>query len=109
MIKARWTPTADFGLPRREQLVREVQERWCETLGKVRSDSAARRLIEILPGAPVITVQSAAALIGRSVQATNQAIAQLETLGVLTQTTVGKRNRAFEVTELIDAFTALEA
>jgi Fic family protein len=91
-----------------ERQVREVQARWREAVGKVRSDSAVLRLIEALPGAPIVTVQSAAALTGRSVQAANQAIRQLQVAGVLTQTTVGKRNRAFEATELLNAFTALE-
>jgi DNA-binding Lrp family transcriptional regulator len=53
-------------------------------------------------------VESAAALIGRSQQAVNEAIRRLVDGGVLTQTTVGRRNRAFEAPELIDAFTALE-
>ncbi len=91
-----------------EREVRTIQERWREAVGKVRSDSAAVRLIEALPGAPVLTVQAAAALIGRSNQATNEAIRQLQAAGVLQQTTVGRRNRAFEAPALIDAFTALE-
>lgn len=91
-----------------EVRVRAVQDRWRAALGKVRADAAVLRLVDALPGAPVVTVQSAAALIDRSVQATNQAIAQLETSGVLKQTTVGKRNRAFEAVELINEFTALE-
>jgi hypothetical protein len=62
----------------------------------------------VLPGAPVITVQSAAALIGRSDQAVNEAIPRLVNAEILRQTTVGRRNRAFEAPELIDAFTALE-
>jgi len=53
-------------------------------------------------------VQRAAALVGRSVQAVNEAIPRLVEADVLRQTTVGKRNRAFEATELIDSFTALE-
>jgi Fic family protein len=91
-----------------EATVRAIQDRWRGTLGKVRSDSAALRLIDALPGTPVITVQSAAGLIGRSNQATNEAMRQLERAGVLQQTTVGRRNRAFEAPELISAFTDLE-
>jgi Fic family protein len=91
-----------------ERQVHEIQTRWRDAVGKVRSDSAVLRLIEALPGAPLVTVQSAAALIGRSVQATNEAIAHLQRSGVLKQTTIGKRNRGFEATDLIDAFTALE-
>lgn len=91
-----------------ERQVHMVQGRWRDAVGKVRSDSAVLRLIEVLPGAPLVTVQSAAALIGRSVQATNEAIAHLQRSGVLKQTTIGKRNRGFEAADLIDAFTALE-
>jgi Fic family protein len=91
-----------------EQRVREVQQQWRERLGRVRADSAASRLIDALPGAPIVTVQSAAALIGRSHQAVNEAIPRLVEAGVLKQTTVGRRNRAFEASDLIDAFTDLE-
>lgn len=91
-----------------EARVQEIQAGWRAAIGKVRSDSAVLRLITALPGAPLVTVQSAAALIDRSVQATNEAITQLVAAGVLTQTTVGRRNRGFEAADLIDAFTALE-
>ena len=91
-----------------EQRVREVQHAWRERLGRLRADSAAARLIEALPGAPMVTVQSAAALISRSEQAVNEAIARLVEAGILKQTTVGLRNRAFEASGLIDAFTDLE-
>jgi Fic family protein len=91
-----------------ETTVRAIQDRWRAALGKVRSDSAALRLIDVLPGTPVVTVQHAATLIGRSNQATNEAMRQLERAGVLQQTTVGRRNRAFEAPELIAAFTDLE-
>ena len=91
-----------------EARVADVQTGWRERLGRVRADSAARLLIDVLPGAPVVTVQSAAELIGRSEQATNEAIPRLVDAGVIRQTTVGRRNRAFEAHELIDAFTDLE-
>jgi hypothetical protein len=88
--------------------VRELQGAWRRRLGSVRKNSAIELLLGALPGAPMITVQSAAALIGRSRQAVNDAIPRLVQAGVLKQTTVGRRNRAFEATELIDSFTALE-
>jgi hypothetical protein len=93
---------------RYEQRVAELQQQWRGRIGRVRRASASDLLLEALPGAPVLTVQSAASLIGRSGQATNEAVARLVDAGVLTQTTVGRRNRAFEAPELIDAFTALE-
>jgi Fic family protein len=91
-----------------EQQVAEVQAAWREALGKVRANSAVDLLLNALPGAPVITVQSGAALIGRSEQAVNETIPRLVDAGVLTQTTVGRRNRAFEALDLINAFTDLE-
>jgi Fic family protein len=91
-----------------ERRVRELQQRWRDRLGRVRADSAAARLIEALPGAPIVTVQSAAALIDRSEQAVNEAIRRLVEADILQQTTVGRRNRAFEASDLIDAFTDLE-
>ncbi|MEA2279392.1 MAG: hypothetical protein QOC78_4352 [Solirubrobacteraceae bacterium] len=91
-----------------EQRVTEVQAAWRDALGKVRANSAVDVLVEALPGAPVITVQSAAALIGRSEQAVNEAIPRLVEAGVLTQTTIGRRNRAFEAPDLISAFNDLE-
>jgi Fic family protein len=91
-----------------ESRVADVQAQWRERVGRVRADSAAHRLIDALPSAPVVTVQSAAALIDRSEQAVNEAIPRLVEAGVLRQTTVGRRNRAFEATDLIDALTDLE-
>jgi Fic family protein len=91
-----------------ERAVLELQHTWRRRLGKVRQGSASDLLLGALAGAPIVTVQSAAALIGRSTQATNEAVGRLSDAGILSQTTVGRRNRAFEAVELIDAFTALE-
>jgi Fic family protein len=91
-----------------EKRVADVQTTWRHRLGRVRADSAVDRLINALPGAPIITVQSGAALIGRTEQAVNEAVRRLQAAGVLTQSTVGRRNRAFEATALINAFTELE-
>ena len=91
-----------------EASVLELQDSWRARLRRVRAGSALDRLIDALPGAPIVTVQSAAPLIGRSEQAVNEAIPRLVEADILRQTTVGRRNRAFEATELIDAFTDLE-
>lgn len=91
-----------------EANVVELQGSWRARLGRVRAGSALDLLIDALPGAPVVTVQSASSLIGRSAQAVNEAIPRLVEAGILRQTTVGRRNRAFEAAELIDAFTDLE-
>ena len=69
-----------------------------------RQTSCSRALI----GAPVLTVNSAAALIGRSFPQTNAAIQRLVDAGVLAQVNVGRRNRAFEAGDAIRAFMDLE-
>ena len=91
-----------------EEQLRALQKLWRERLGAVRRGSAADLLLGTLPGAPLLTVTTASDLIGRSFQATSQAIDRLVEAGVLKQVTVGRRNRAFEAPELIEAFTALE-
>jgi Fic family protein len=91
-----------------EEGVQGIQETWRSILGKIRRNSAADLLIAALPGAPIITVASAARLIGRSYQATNEGIERLRAAGVLSQVRVGRRNRAFEARDAIDAFTNLE-
>jgi Fic family protein len=91
-----------------EEHVQEIQQRWRSRLGRLRSGSAAELLIEALPGMPVLTAQSAASLINRSEQAVNEALHRLLEARVISQTTVGRRNRAFEAPEVIDAFTDLE-
>ena len=91
-----------------EERVRRLQEFWRERTGPIRRDSAARLLIGALPEAPVLTTATAAELIGRSFQAASQAVNQLIEAGVLKQVTVGRRNRASEASELIEAVTALE-
>ena len=91
-----------------ETRVRELQASWIERVGPTRRDSTVRNLIEALPGMPVLSTASAAKATARSFQATSQAVKRLTDAGVLRQITVGRRNRAFEAPELIDAFTTLE-
>ena len=91
-----------------EERVAGIQDDWRGAVGATRKGSAVGLLIGALPGAPVVSVSSAAGLIGRSFQATNQAMTRLEAAGVVRQVNVGRRNRAFETPAIIDAFTALE-
>lgn len=91
-----------------EQQALAIEAEWRERLGRVRARSSADLLLRVLVGAPVVTVNSAAALIGRSFVHTNEAIKRLAEADILRQVTVGRRNRAFEAPEIIDAFTALE-
>jgi Fic family protein len=85
-----------------------LQEQWRECLGRVRANSATDLLLHRLPCAPVLTVESAATLVGRTFKPANAAIQRLVEAGILQQITIGQRNRAYEAPEIIEAFTALE-
>jgi hypothetical protein len=97
------TDASDF--EKRAQL---LPEEWRARLGPVRANSATDLLLRALPGAPLITVKSAASLIGRTFPPANEAIKRLVDAGILSPVRVGRRNRAFEATGVIEAFTALE-
>ena len=91
-----------------EERVAALQRDWRVRIGLIRKGSAVDLLINAIPGAPVVTVNSAAHLISRTFKATNLAVRELVTANVLRQVKVGRRNRAFEASELVDAFNALE-
>ena len=85
-----------------------LEEQWRECLGRIRANSATDLLLHLLPGAPVLTAESAATLVGRTFKPANAAIQRLIEAGILQQITIGQRNRAYEAPEIIEAFTALE-
>jgi len=91
-----------------EERAAALEEEWRERLGTIRANSGTDRLLRSLPGAPILTVDSAAALIGRTFKPAADAIERLVDAGILRQVTVGRRNRAFEAPEVIAAFTELE-
>lgn len=85
-----------------------IEAGWRERLGRVRANSSIDLLVRMLPGTPIVNVKSTAVLLGRSRPQVNDAIARLVEAGILTQVTVGRRNRAFEARAVIDAFADLE-
>ena len=91
-----------------EGVVREIRARWRERVGSIRRRSTTDLLLDALPGTPVVTVGGAARLLGRSFRAANLAIEELVAADVLRQVSIGKRNRAFEAIEIIDAFSRFE-
>ncbi|MCC7103992.1 MAG: Fic family protein [Chloroflexi bacterium] len=90
------------------QRVDDLAAEWRTRAQPVRASSAVDLLIHALPSAPVVTVQTAANLIGRSLQATNQAVDHLVRAGVLAPVRDVRRNRAFEATGLLDLLTSFE-
>ncbi len=91
-----------------ESVAREWETAWRSRVAPVRAKSALDLLLSGLPGVPLLTARSAADLIHRSIPAANNAVNRLVEAGVLTQVNVGRRNRAFEASDVIDAFTDLE-
>jgi hypothetical protein len=85
-----------------------MQGAWRDRVGPVRRNSTVDVLLNVLPGTPIITATAAARMLGRSFKSVNKALPVLVKADVLRQTTVGRRNRAFESSEVVDAFTAFE-
>ncbi|MFI5101660.1 MAG: Fic family protein, partial [Actinomycetes bacterium] len=79
-----------------------------ERIGRIRANSAADLLVSTLPSLPVFSVTTAAAHIGRTFQATSEAVERLRQADVVRQVTLGRRNRAFEAVGLFEAFTGFE-
>jgi Fic family protein len=86
----------------------QLEHEWRERLGAVRAKSATDVLLRSLIGAPILTVQSAEALLGRTYKPTRAALDRLVEAGVLKPIKINKRSEAYEAPEIIDAFTALE-
>lgn len=91
-----------------EDRARLLQDEWRAKLGQVRANSATDLLLHALPGAPLITTNSAASLIRRTFAPASEAIKRLVAADILTPVKVGRRNQVFEASDVIEAFTALE-
>jgi Fic family protein len=91
-----------------EQRINDLEAQWRNRLGRVRAGSTVDLLLRRLPEAPILTIHGAAELVGRTFEAANNAVAVLVDANILKPATVARRNRAFEVPELIAAFTGFE-
>jgi Fic family protein len=88
--------------------VAELQANWATQAGNPRRNSGPLRLIELLPSRPIIDVRTAAELLGGTEERARQAILRLKQAGVLRQTSVGRRNRAWECVGLFDLLDRFE-
>jgi Fic family protein len=87
----------------------DLVNQWRETLGTVRKASALDLLVDVLPGVPLLTVESATRLVDRSDVAVGAAINRLAEAGILTQRNIGRqRYRIFEAPTVLELFTSLE-
>lgn len=90
-----------------EMRVREIERGWEQRL-TIRTDASAQALLRQLVRSPIDTANTVAEALGASYNAANGAIATLVEAGILSSTRAGRRNRAFEARELVEAFAGLE-
>jgi len=87
----------------------DLAEHWRSSLDAIRKGSALDLLLDVLPGVPLLTVDSAARLTDRSDVAAGSAVNRLAEAGILVQRNIGKqRYRIFEAPEVLELFTSLE-
>ena len=86
----------------------EMEAMWRESLGTVRAGSALEAILREMRGMPVFSVNSMRRLCGRSQPAVSEAVRRLLEAGIVRVTTKGKRNRVFEVPDVISVFNMLE-
>ena len=78
------------------------------SLGSIRPHSTVAELLERIGELPVLTVELAASHLGRSYEATNNAVTRLVEVGALMESTGGRRNRVFEARDLLELVTSAE-
>lgn len=91
-----------------EERISELQMRWRERVGPVRSDSMLLRLINALPGTPLITASEVRTILQCSLPAAVGAIDRLVRANILKPTLDRRRRQVYEAREAIAAFTSLE-
>ncbi len=87
--------------------VEALRQRWASRAAahRIRSSSAAFRLLEHLPSHPVMTATSARELLGTNERTARHAVTRLAGAGIVEQRSAGRRNRVFECGDMMDAFT----
>jgi Fic family protein len=81
--------------------VSALQGRWRDALKGLRSDAAAWRVVDELPGRPVLTAPSVGELLKISAPAAGRALDQLEERGIIRRLNERKWGRAWEAPELL--------
>ena len=95
-----------------------VREEWNESLqgwivreggGRaLRSDSAALRILEGLPGTPVLTIATASRIHGISRTAASRGLETLRAAGILSTESIGAGRRAYTARAVLDTITWAE-
>jgi Fic family protein len=89
--------------------VADLAATWRARLGRVRSDAAASKLIDVLPAQPVVSAPTVRAAIGTSQQQALVGLKMLADAGVVRQISEGTYDRQYAATDLLDLVARFEA
>ncbi len=90
-----------------EERLSEIEASW-RKIARPRARSAADILIGKLIDNPVVSIESARRLTGRSYEAARLAVASLERAGILVQSARNRKSRIYTAPDVLDAFTYYE-
>ena len=86
----------------------QLEAKWMEQAGRPRAGSAMRAVIGMLPGRPVVDVNSVEKALGVSDEAARMALNGLEEAGVLSLTKVSRWRRAWAAKEVFEVMNRYE-
>ena len=90
------------------QTIRALQATWYERSGKPRRDSAAARIITLLPAQPIASAATMRAAIGASHRRALEGLKMLAEVGVVRQISEGDYDRQFAADELFELIESFE-
>lgn len=90
-----------------EQTLLSIRDGWIARTS-FRSDSTARKLLDLLIGTPAISVKTAQALTGRSYPAARGAVLACQDAGILRQNSKNRKSGIYVADEVVAAFNAYE-
>ena len=91
-----------------ERRITGLRAQWLTRLGRLRADSMVLRLIQALPGTPIVTAAGVKIMLGVSLPTAIQSIERLVKADILRPSSTRKRRQIFEAREIINIFTGLE-
>jgi Fic family protein len=88
--------------------LKNLRQAWVERAEKPRRDSAAAKLLTMLPAYPIVDVSTVREITGTSEQAARLAVLSLEAAGILHPFHMRRRGRAWAAKDVFDAINAFE-
>lgn len=93
---------------RRIDRLLDVQETFHEQLRDGGLSGVIRDIVDVLVGTPFVTISSLSEVVGKTYQATSNAVSRLEELGILQEVTGRSQNRIYRAPAVLDVLTAVE-